>query len=529
MRGLVSALLSCGIALLSACDDTRDPVAGGSSTETSNTLAARFVDDQGTPVAYASVRIRPAGWGSGETIDSILSGGRTRLDTLLDSAGRLKADGFRPGRYSVEVASGALSLRRELGTGQAWVLDTLLRAGGVAGRFVPGWRGVVRVLGTDIEIATDASGAFSRTEIATGIVTLDLRADSGGVVRKARIRTVVPPRAVADLGAVALLVQQEEKTALWKHRERRIVDNTKTGISRDVLDFPLWVPLPDSLAGREDVSDLRVRDESDSARPVEIAASAPGRVGGIWARMRRVDGASKEHSLDVLWGNDEAPSWSDPSSVFDSAAGWRGVWHFDRDGSCAVQGCRELSGGAAVDSGAIGASRRFDGTTSLAAIDAGTLEPSDLSVSLWVNIQDVAGSEARLVWKDSDGQSSLPSWGVLLRKSDGAFKVGFRTRGGPSDSGTFASIATGRWVHVAATIDRHRGTGAKAELFVDGVSSGVFAVDSIAPTPTRGGLIVGKGLVGRIDELRVARVPRVQSWFALERVNVLQSGMLLHP
>jgi|GEM_PF-5311852 len=528
MRGIILALASCGGVLLAACDSTRDSaVAGGSSTETSNTLAARFVDEQGDPVASASVRIRPADWGSGDAIDSLLPAGRTRLDTLLDSAGRLDADGFRPGLYSVEVVSGKLSLRRELSTGQTGVLDTLLRAGGVAGRFVPGWQGVVRVLGTDIAIATDASGAFSRSGIAVGTVVLDLRADSAGIVRKARVRTVVPPRAIADLGDVAVLALREESASLWRHRERWILDNTKTGITRDVDDFPLWIPLPESLLERDDIADLRVRDEDDSARPYELVPVS-NRPGGLWTWMRRIDGSSSEHHVDVLWGNDEAPSWSDAASVFDSAAGWRGVWHLDGDGSCAVQGCRELSGTATVDSGVVGAARRFDGSQALVATDQGTLEPANIGISLWVHIQDIVGTEARLVWKDSNGQSSLPSWGILLRKINGVLNVGFRMRGGPSDSGVFAPVPVGRWVHVAATIDRDRGTGAKAELFVDAVSSGTFDVDSIAPTPALGSMSIGGGLVGRIDELRVARVPRAQSWFDLERVNILQAATLLH-
>lgn len=524
-RGILAALV--GVLVFSSCDETREPsVAGGSSTETSNRLAARYVDEQGSPMRGASVHIRPADWGGGAPIDSILPDGRTRLDTLLDSAGRLNADGFRRGRYSVEVVSGSLSLRGELQTGSEEMVDTLLRPGGVSGTFSPAWKGVVRVVGSDVLVPTDDSGRFLREGLGVGVVVLDLLADSSGVTRKSRVRTVIPPRAVANLGTIALLTLQEEDPSLWNRKTRWIIDNTSTGITRDVSDFPLWIPLPDSILDRPDLSDLRVRDEGDSARAIELVPPLGGRSGGLWAWMKRIDGSSKEHHLDVLWRYDEAPSWSDPYSVFDSSAGWRGVWHFDRDDACAVRGCSVLSGNAPYDSGLSGMSRKFDGTQVLEASDSGTLEPPDLAVSVWVNLTSIVGTESRLVWKDSQGASSLPSWGFILRKSDGGLEVGFRMRGEPSDSGVFATMPTGRWVHLAATADRARG---KAELFVDGASAGTFAIDASAPTPSQGKLIVGAGVVGLVDELRVSRMARASSWFALERVVFLQSNLLLHP
>lgn len=511
-----------------SCDDNRDTaVAGGSSTETSNTLAARYVDDQGTPVAGALVRIRPADWGTGALVDSILPDGRTRLDTVLDSSGRLRAGGFRHGLYTVDVVLGNISLRSELRTGQKDVIDTLQRSGGVSGRFVPGWKGRVRVVGTDILIATDDSGRFEKTGLAVGSIVLDCEADSADLVRKARVATVVPPRATASLGNIPLLTMREELSASWLHHTRWILDNTNTGITRDVDDFPLWIPLTDSILGRSDLSDLRVRDEDDSARPIHIVPPTGSVAGGMWAGMRRIDGSSNEHYLDVLWGNIEAPSWSDPVSVFDTASGWRGAWHFDRDASCAVRQCGDLAGTVSFDTGLSGSAARFDGTRTLTATDPnGSLEPSDLTVSLWVNIQSIVGTEARLLWKDSDGQSSLPSWGILLRKTGGALTVGFRMKGGPSDSGVFGPITTGRWTHIAATADRER---AKAELFIDGTSAGTFAIDSVARAPTRGNLVVGIGFVGAMDELRVSRTARSASWFALERANFLQTSKLLHP
>lgn len=480
--------------------------------------------EDGQAAAGAAVRIRPTAWqgGSDEPSSDAL---RTRLDTLLDGEGRLSASDFAPGTYTVEVEKPGLALRLALVTGEAAILDTLRVPGGVAGKFQPGWAGTVQVLGTDLRISTDAKGIFLREGIPSGPIVLDLRADSAGVVRQSQVRTVVPPRAVADLGTVRLLTTEELELSLWLHRQRLILDNTTTGLTRDVPDFPLWIPLTSAQrAGMNaDGSDLRVLDEDGRLRPVE--ASSAG-LEGLWARMPRIDGSSDEHHLDVLWGRPSATSASNPKLVFDSSAGWRGVWHFDGTFACATAGCGPFTGGTDSDAGLAGRAARFDGTRTLRVVDSGTLEASDLSVSMWVHLESISGLESRLVWKDSDGQSALPSWGFLVRKSGANFTVGFRTRNGPSDSGVFANLPASRWVHLAATVERAR---KRAELYVDGVSQGTFFVDTLPPAPRKGDLVLGQGFVGRIDELRVSRLARAPAWFELEHINLSMPGTLLRP
>lgn len=509
-----SAFVGCG----------SDRVAGGSSTETSNRLAARFVAEDGVAAAGAQVRIRPSGWTGLSGVPVGESGGRVQLDTVLDVQGNLLAQDFAPGSYTIEVSSPSVALRRQLSTGQAVVLDTLREPGGLAGTFSPGWAGVVRVLGTERILFTDSTGAFLESSLPSGPVVLELRADSADITRRLQVRTSVPPRAVADLGEVRLLTREEENATLWRHRQRLVIDNTQTGLTRDVPDFPLWIPLPDSVrtGSQPEGADLRVMDEKGSFRPLEIPSSA---LTGVWAHLPRIDGSSNEHHLDLLWGRTDVPSWSEGRSVFDSAAGWLGVWHFDGTTVCATAACGPFRGVARFDAGIAGRALRFDGSSSLRTSDSGSLEPPDLSISLWVHVEALTGSEARLVWKDSDGQSALPSWGLLVRKAGSGFTVGFRTRNGPSDSGLFAPLPAARWVHVAASIERSR---KRAELYVDGVSQGTFAVDSLAPSPRRGDLFVGQGLVGRIDELRVSRMSRSAAWFELEHINLEMSGTLLH-
>lgn len=75
--------LACGLVLVGCGNPDRS--AGGSSYETENAVAARFVRPDGSPAARALVRARPLDWLEGEPADP-------SLDVLTDSDGRFLLD-----------------------------------------------------------------------------------------------------------------------------------------------------------------------------------------------------------------------------------------------------------------------------------------------------------------------------------------------------------------------------------------------------------------------------------------------------
>lgn len=89
-------LLVCGLALVGCGDPDRS--AGGSSYETENAVAARFVRPDGSPAAGALVRARPLEWMEGEPAPSDLD---------------LRTDG--EGRFRLELAAGPWRLEARLG------------------------------------------------------------------------------------------------------------------------------------------------------------------------------------------------------------------------------------------------------------------------------------------------------------------------------------------------------------------------------------------------------------------------------
>jgi hypothetical protein len=157
------ALLAVGLALV-GCGDP-DRVAGGSSYETENAVAARFLAPDGTPAVGALVRARPLEWvdgGAGELPADLRTDGDGRCTLRLDpGAWRLEA------RLAGSVAVGEVpAIRRGLDLGSV----RLTRPGSVFGRALPGSR--VGVSGLQHQAVVNSEGYFQFDSLPPGVHVL---------------------------------------------------------------------------------------------------------------------------------------------------------------------------------------------------------------------------------------------------------------------------------------------------------------------------------------------------------------------
>lgn len=157
------ALLALGLALVGCADPDR--VAGGSSYETENAVAARFLTPDGIPAAGALVRARPLEW---------VDGGSSQQppDLRTDKDGRCTLR-LGPGAWRLEarlsgfVAVGEVpSLRRGLDLGSV----RLTRPGSLFGRAVPGSR--VGVSGLQHQAVVNSEGYFQFDSLPQGVHVL---------------------------------------------------------------------------------------------------------------------------------------------------------------------------------------------------------------------------------------------------------------------------------------------------------------------------------------------------------------------
>lgn len=150
--------------LLLGCGES-DRTAGGSSYETENAVAARFVSPDGTPAAGALVRARPLDWvegGAGELPADLRTDRDGRCTLRLDpGAWRLEA------RLAGSVAVGEVpAIRRGLDLGSV----RLTRPASLFGRATPGSR--VGVSGLQHQAVVNSEGYFQFDSLPQGVHVL---------------------------------------------------------------------------------------------------------------------------------------------------------------------------------------------------------------------------------------------------------------------------------------------------------------------------------------------------------------------
>ena len=157
------ALLALGLALVGCADPDR--VSGGSSYETENAVAARFLSPDGSPAAGALVRARPLDWmegGSGELPPDRRTDEQGRC-TLRLGPGAWRLEARLSGSVAVvEVPTGPRSL--DLGSVR------LTRPASLFGRAAPGAR--VGISGLQHQATVNSEGFFHFDSLPPGVHVL---------------------------------------------------------------------------------------------------------------------------------------------------------------------------------------------------------------------------------------------------------------------------------------------------------------------------------------------------------------------
>jgi hypothetical protein len=309
---------------------------------------------------------------------------------------------------------------------------------------------------------------------------------------------------------------------------RIVINTTSSGasITGSVIDFPLLVRLDKSYFTFSQAApqgqDIRFSKSSGASLPYEIeywdnvAGDAE-----IWVKVDTVYALNDSQYIRMTWGNPAAADSSNGRAVFDTAAGYMGVWHMN-DGS-ATQNANSAqaqfnatpTGGGAnpsigYGSGVIAEADSLSGDRYLSAGLLPTVQ--QISMSAWVN-PTVRAPWAKVICK---------SWGNY----NGPYQVFSLEVSGPKDSAIqfhvgltnqFSAYAVsndsllGRtWTHLAGTYD-----GSFIRLYVNGALAGEYSwvngpvppVPSVPVPWTIGGWgqQAGESFTGKIDEARIYR------------------------
>jgi hypothetical protein len=459
-------------ALLEVCCQFPADLAGGSASEGEARVVGWAAYSCGGYAADALVRIRPAGFLKDTIFSSAtLPSGRIR-DLRTDQDGRFCIDSLDTGVYAIEIIdyqSYSALIRCHIKRDTSLASTTLNPSGTIAGGSDPfsekPMYQYVQVYDLDRALRIDSqNGAFTLRGVPQGTYALRLLPAS----------PYVQPE-VLDSIEVAAGAVTTVRTGEWAHATRISLNTTWSGagVEDPVYNFPVLIRLTgnnfdfsraDSLG-----NDIRFAKADGAPLSFEIEEWDPvTERAEVWVKVDTVFGNNGTQYFTMYWGNAAAKSASNSASVFDTAVGFQGVWHFRSSAAGtsadatynAYQGT--LSDVVPVQ-GIIGEAYAFDGSSSRVTMENTASSALNFpqsgryAVSAWVNKDASAPGNQNIVAKGFTQYT--------LRISNGQWQFIESENRVPYECETSQAPATyGEWVHLCGIRD-----GAKQYLYVNGV------------------------------------------------------------
>jgi biopolymer transport protein ExbB len=342
-RAVLSILLLSGLAL--RCGS---PTVAGGVTDSPNsaTVAGIALYADSIPAAHATVRLRSADYAAKPNADSGTDSTVTAVDITTDSTGFYSIDGIEPASYYLEITdlSGyafgtGVTVAHDTTLARA-VLEPVISVGGNVSleNTTTETAILVQVVGLErVAVIEPGDSVFRFDDLPAGTHTLRLTTlayESGERYLD------VPSLDAGDSSLhndMSLRPFDGENYTGWAHSRRIALTTTAEGASvdEDVYDFPVLIRLDSTTCDftrfQPDGRDIRFSHAASGTRlPYQIDYwDAPGERAGVWVRVDTIRGNAVTELL-MHWGNPSAPDLSHGPSVFDTAAGFAGVWHMDR-------------------------------------------------------------------------------------------------------------------------------------------------------------------------------------------------------
>ncbi len=311
-------------------------------------------------------------------------------------------------------------------------------------------------------------------------------------------------------------------------------------VSSDLIDAPILVSVVDpdlATHAQSDGSDLRFVAADGVSELAHERVSWNAATGALeaWVRVPSVSAAAATN-LYLLYGSADAPEQQSPRQVWD--AGYRAVWHLDRDPSGDAPQADDV-GPHHNDGSSVGTMTAADSLGGVAAnaldldgvddgVDAAPFDVAGLdglTVSAWIE-PDTLAQDATIVAIADNATSRVVELAIT---TTGAVRIRLSLDGSTVEAATAGGVvAAGSWHHVAAVWD-----GATLRIVVDGVdeasTAAAGAIDLAPGTPvTLGRLASGEHhLDGRLDEVWIETAARSVDWLDGMRANQVSPATFL--
>ena len=554
-RFLILLLCVCiAGAVLWSCSDMQ-PIAGGTS-ETTNGFIAVVHDQNGNSVSHALVRLRPEDYLSDTGSAGVPYSSTSVIDTLTDTMGRFRITKIDTGKYAIEIQDGmggALLIRSSA------LKDSIVDCGVVVVRPVGSVFGFldravvdgsvtvyVRVYGLERAVRADpVTGVFILNGMPQGNYSVCFIASMSSYAEKT-IPASVASGNTANIGKVVLFPFYG-----WTN-SRTVAFNTASsgaGVSSAVCNFPVLIRCNAGnfsfSQAKTDGGDIRFMKPDSTPLRFEIERwDASQARAEVWVKIDTVHGDNNSQSIVMYWGNPGAASASNSAAVFDTTAGFQGVWHLSEAGNTTAydatgnhyDGTPNNMTTASAVSGIIGSAQDFNGASSyitMANTANSTLnfpQNGNYSLSLWAYVDTLDGS-----------------WHEIAGKGHEQFYIKFKSIGNGRAIWEFVEFQDGQgWEYTEDSVPPAPGSkqwvnivgvreGSQQSLYINGalVSSTILLKAGSYPRNTGDDFMIGRYarmvtiplyegwcyFDGKVDEVRMLSGAQSADWIKLCYMN----------
>jgi hypothetical protein len=521
-----------GCALLAALTCSRLAVTGGGGTEWEAKITGRVVDSSGVSCANAIVRLIPSNYDpvTGSAISSLLT-------ATTDNAGYYSMSTMQTGNFSLNIAAHDKGYR-SLVTGISIAkIDTVIVQNAIARK-----SGTIKItLPAGVDVINGyyfipGTQIYTLLEDNTTTVALDsVSADIGLPVYYAVKGGSAQPQLVRDSVIVAPGGIMNIENIGWIFSKKLILNTTASGanVAGTVTNFPVLIRLTSAnlkfTEAQQGGADLRFTKADGSPLPFEIETwDGVNSAAAVWVKIDTVFGNDSAHYILMYYGNPKAVGMSSGAAVFDTAAGFQGVWHLGESGATSPDATLNHYDGTpsspapAQASGIIGNSQQFDGAStyiSAAGTASGKLnfpEHGTYTVSAWVYVDTLDTLFHKIVEKNNVQYKlqidQFKYWSFSELDNAHEYEM------------TNAPASAKEWVYVAGVR-----AGAMQYLYVNGqcVNSTITYGPYSGTRDTTTDVVIGNSsgnplgcfFKGKIDEVRIQSVACSADWIKLCSMN----------
>lgn len=295
----------------------------------------------------------------------------------------------------------------------------------------------------------------------------------------------------------------------WQQRTQVTLNTTAQGVTTTQATNGMVVPVRlhsgnfDFLGAKLDGSDLRVV-AADDKTPLKFWVErfdGTNELAVIWVQVPSLMPGSDQNIVHVYAGNEAATAESTTPALFDAQTAAAFTFAGPGDALTDASGRWKVSATAQRENnGMIGAALRLAGDAAItitAPADAVAPAAGPYTVAFWIK-PDTAGAVLRHGPLD-----------VALQGAQVQVRVGTATLTG-------GELPASAWAHVAVTVG-----GGKATLYVNGAQAAVADVP-VAEQPFAGGVVLGGGASGLLDQLELSSTLRSDEYIRL--VHAAQSA-----